>query len=52
MKEYKDDKKIKKPPQGQSYFGIGKIVIWIIGLVIILILKLCGFDIAYPTGAP
>lgn len=38
--------------QGQSCVGIGKLVMWAVVIVLVFLLKLCGFDMQYPIGTP
>ena len=38
--------------QGQSYVGLGKILIWIVVVGTVFLLKLCGFDVQFPTVTP
>lgn len=38
--------------RGQSYVGIGKLVMWAAVVVVVFLMKLCGFDVRYPTGTP
>jgi hypothetical protein len=48
-----DQKKVpKNEKNGLSYFGLGKILIWIVGVVCIFLLKQCGFDVDYPRTGP
>ncbi len=37
---------------GQSYVGIGKLILWILVVAVVFLLKLCGFDVQYPTVTP
>jgi len=45
-------KKFDSEKPGQSYVGIGKLVIWAVVIVGFFLLKQCGFDVHYPTNAP
>jgi hypothetical protein len=42
----------KNPKQGQSYVGLAKLILWGLVLLLVFVLKLCGFDVDYPTVAP
>jgi len=46
----------KKPSflekKGQSYVGVGKLIIWVLVIFIVFMLRLCGFDVQYPTFIP
>lgn len=42
----------ESPKQAQSYFGLAKLVLWGLVLLIVFVLRLCGFDVDFPTVTP
>ena len=45
-------RKNRENGQGQSIVGVGKIILWALVVVIVFLLKLCGFDVDYPSVTP
>lgn len=46
----KNSSRSEKP--GHSYAGVGKIIMWVLVVAVVFFLKLCGFDVQYPTVTP
>jgi hypothetical protein len=36
----------------QSLVGVGKLLMWVAVVAVVLILRLCGFDVEYPRVTP